>query len=198
MSIQPSRQNCIILQGKFDFTAKMVSNKNISDTYSLKIIIPNNYPVEIPKVYELDNKIPRDGNHHINPDDSLCLGSPFRIQIIMSQNTSIVNFAEKILIPYLFAMSHQRLHGGSLMANELAHGRDGIVEDYKHIFGLKSIDQIRDSFTLLSKKRRIANKMLCPCGCGKVLGRCCYHKLLNQYRNVTFRGRYQDFLKELE
>jgi hypothetical protein len=197
MSIKPSRNNHTFLQGKFDFTVIMANGDRLIDDYDLKIIIPFNYPKEIPKVYELENKIPRDGRHHINPDDSLCLGSPFRIHIILSKNLSIVNFAENILVPYLFAISKQKKYGGPIFPDELAHGKAGILVEYQQIFKLRSKEQINYVFELLSKKRRIANKMLCPCECGLKLGSCHYHNILNQYRHVTYRSGFLEFIKDL-
>lgn len=197
MSIKPSRNKHTILQGMFDFTVIKDNGDRLIDDYNLKIIIPFNYPKEIPKVYELDKKIPRDGKHHINPDDSLCLGSPFRIQIILSKNLSIVNFAENILVPYLFAISNQKKYGGSIFPDELAHGEVGLLDEYQLIFKMRSKEQIKYAFELLSKKRRIANKKDCPCGCGLKLGTCHYHNILNQFRRVTSRSGFLQFIKDL-
>ena len=71
--------------------------------------------------------------------------------------------------------------------SELAHGMHGIIDDYKELFGLDTSEQIINTLALLGNKKRIANKKPCPCGCGKMLGKCSFHLRINHFRKITTR-----------
>lgn len=197
MTIAPTREKEIILQGMFSFSAKPDHGANISDSYHLKIIVPDTFPTSVPIVFELDEKIPRDENHHINPDNTFCMGSPLRLKLILFNNQTLVGFAEKILVPYLYSMSHQRLFGGKIPADELAHGEEGIVTDYYELLKLGTPEQIRSALNILGTKRRVANKKPCPCNCGSQYGRCDYRKVLEQYRVLAKRSWFRNHAKNL-
>jgi len=197
MVIVPSREDGLIFNGMFSFSAGQTGSLTITDDYHLKIIIPDSFPKTIPVVYELDNKIPRDGKHHINPDDTLCLGSPLRLKFILSKSKSLVRFADKILVPFLYSMSHQRLVGGELPADELEHGEDGIIRDYFELLKLNSPEQIRMALLLLGTRKRVANKKLCPCNCGKRYGKCKYRKVLEEFRCLANRGWFRNHARNL-
>jgi hypothetical protein len=79
MSIKPSYGGELILKGKFRFRANVKNGLEIEDCYIIEISIPDTFPHALPKVKEIGGKIPRDGNHHVNSDQTLCLGSPLRL-----------------------------------------------------------------------------------------------------------------------
>ena len=138
MSIKPSRSVDLILQGNFSFSAKPNGGITIVDSYQLKITFPVMFPHAIPRVIETGKKIPCDGQHHVNSDNTLCLGSPLRLLKIFSEKPSIVGFAENCLVPFLYAVSNKLQNGGSFVFNELPHGEQGIIDDYLDLFGLDS------------------------------------------------------------
>ena len=75
MSIVPVRKSLVRLSGDFEFTGFLKDNPRIVDSYQLKIDIPNNFPNSLPEVIEIGGRIPRDGKHHVNYDNTLCLNS---------------------------------------------------------------------------------------------------------------------------
>ena len=97
ISIAPSRDASITLIGTFNFSAQISAGLTINDSYLLKIVIPSKFPKDIPKVEEIDHKIPRHGNYHINPDGTLCLGSHLRLLYEISRRPSILGFTELCL-----------------------------------------------------------------------------------------------------
>jgi hypothetical protein len=158
MSLAPSRSSSIILKGTFAFAANPECSPEITDSYELQITIPETFPNALPTVKEIENRIPRDGKHHIERDDTLCLGSPIRILAKVSEQPSLVGFAETCIVPFLYAVSYKREHGGDFILGELAHGKKGIVDDYIELFGVKNREQVLQTLKLLGMKRRIANK----------------------------------------
>ncbi len=186
------------LKGYFSFSAKPKGGAEICDTYHLHISIPQKFPKEIPKVTEIDLKIPRDGKYHINPDDTLCLGSPLRLMHKVSERPNLVSFSESCLVPYLYAVTYKLQNGGNLPLGELAHGSQGIVIDYLDLFGLQNREQVIQTLNLLGMKKRVANKASCPCGCERRLGKCSFKQKLNGYRRIANRAWYRAHVRDIE
>lgn len=185
MSLAPARGSKIVLRGTFSFSAKPKSGKEISDAYELEITIGGGFPTVIPSVKETGNRIPRDVEHHVYPDDTLCLGSPLRLLEIISKKPNLVGFSENCLVPHLYAVSNKLQNGGDFVFSELDHGVSGIFDDYMDLFGLKKRSQVIQALRLLGMKQRIANKKSCPCGCGLRLGKCSFNKRINKYRGLA-------------
>ena len=192
MSIRPSKKDGLIVEGKLYFTAKTDGYREVEDFDKIRIKVANNFPFAIPEVEEIGNKIPRKEEYHINPDNTLCLGSPLRLLYLLSKNKTLEGFVEYCLIPYLYGVSLKIQDGEKLVFGELAHGEKGIIDEYEKIFGIKGKDSIKQVIKLLSMKKRIANKQLCPCGCFSRLGKCKF-KLnfkINEFRNYSSRKSF--------
>ena len=185
MSTAPCSDAGVCLRGKFRFKAEVSGGDEIDDSYKLEIVVSDKFPQALPKVKETGGKIPRDGNFHVNPDGALCLGSPLRLLRKVHSAPNLTGFADKCLVPYLYAVSYKLMHGGDFVFGELAHGDQGVVDDYSVMLGLKERHQITLAIQLLGIKKRIANKRLCPCGCGKRLGACRFHHKLNEFRKMA-------------
>jgi len=185
MSTAPCSDAGMCLRGKFRFKANVSGSNEIEDFYKLEIVVSDKFPIALPKVKETGGKIPRDGNFHVNPDGTLCLGSPLRLLRKVHSAPNLTGFAGKCLVPYLYAVSYKLMHGGDFVFGELAHGDQGIVEDYSVMLGLKERHQVTQAIQLLRVKKRIANKRPCPCGCGKRLGTCPFHHTLNEFRKMA-------------
>lgn len=197
MVTRPCRDIRILLRGTFTFCATPVVGAKICDAYELEIEVPASFPRGVPKVKELSRKIPRDGKHHVNPDDTLCLGSPLRLLKKIAECPTLPGFAEKCLVPFLYAVSKKLLNGGELAFSELAHGEKGVVDDYMELFGLRSAEEVIRALELAGMKRRIANKRPCPCKCGRRLGCCSFHNKLNQFRGLAPRSWFKMHRRDL-
>lgn len=197
MSIGPYQETKLVLKGKFDFKAGIKNGPEIVDSYMLEISVPDGFPHALPKVKETGRKIPRDGNHHVNSDDTLCLGSPLRLLKIIDAKPNLTGFAENCLVPYLYAVSHKIMNSGNFIFSELAHGEQGIIDDYQDLLGLTSREQVVSVIRLLGIKKRLANKQACPCGCGKRLGACPLHYKLNAFRKMAPKSWYSAHYKNI-
>lgn len=191
MSTTPCLDTGTNLRGNFRFTAATLCGNVISDMYTLEIYVPNTFPRAIPKVKEIGGKIPQDGDFHVNNDGTLCLGSPLRLIKIIHAHPTLSGFAEKCLIPYLYAVSFKLKKNQNFLFGELAHGESGITDDYSAMLRLNEQSSINLAMQLLGTKKRIANKKACPCGCGKKLGACSYHNILNEFRKIAPRSWFK-------
>ncbi len=176
-----------VLKGQFSFTAKYPKAGELSDSYSLIIEFPKNFPRDIPVVTEYLKKIPRNGEYHVNGDGTLCLGSPLRLLVRISKAPTVNGFVEFCLVPYLFAASYKLKNGGRFLFDELDHGLPGMLTDYKNMLGLKEPEQVCEALRLLGMKKRRANKRPCPCSCGIRLGKCRFNFRLRDLRKLSDR-----------
>lgn len=198
MTISPSQGTDTLLKGYFSFSAKQKDGPEIIDTYHLEILISQLFPKEIPEVREIDLKILRDGKHHINPDDTLCLGSPLRLMQKIFEKPNLVGFSELCLIPYLYAVSYKIRHEDKFPLGELAHGNQGIVDDYLDLFGLQTREQVIQTLNILGMKKRAANKKRCPCECNQRLGKCSFNRKLSRFRSLANRDWYRTHIRDIK
>ena len=185
MKIRPCAGTTLAFQGTFDFTAEGNGHPRITDSYQLSIRIPEAFPLDLPITLEIAGRIPCDGKHHINHDQSLCLGARIRLLQELAKKPTLRGYAEKCLIPYLYAMSLNLNYGVPFAFGELAHGAKGELQDYMEMLGLKDTRQAKQALSLLIMKERVANKQPCPCGCGKRLGTCNFRNRLNAIRQLS-------------
>lgn len=196
MAIRPSTGESLRLKGSFEFAAHHAKEGDLQDSFVLEIIVPCTFPKALPSVTETGGKIPRTPEYHVNQTDrTLCLGSPLSLLLRLSKKPTLEGFAESCLVPYLFAISRKLKTGGSLPFGELDHGVDGLFADYMQLFGLKSREQLIYAFRLLGMKKRRANKLPCPCGCGIRLGRCKYNFRLREFRKIASRTWFRSRVK---
>jgi hypothetical protein len=198
MAVRPSSGTDLVLKGRFAFSAVSDKHGEITDEYLLAIDVPRDFPKSLPRITETAGKIPREEGFHINPDDTLCLGSPLRLLLNTSTAPTLLGFAEKCLIPHLFAISHKLRHGGSLPFGELAHGLPGILIDYMDLFKLEKPEQAFRALQLLGLKKRRANKHACPCGCKRRLGKCQFNFRMRKFRELSKRAWFRQQAQEAE
>ena len=184
ISIQPSSGNFLMLEGEFQFCAEYQGHPKISDSYQLQISIPQEFPRRVPTVSEIGGRIPRVDNFHVNGNGTLCLGSRIRLMARLQAEPTVQGFSKTCIVPYLYAMSLKLMHDQDFIFGELRHGVHGELDDYKELLGLKLNDQVVPALLCLLKKRRIANKMPCPCGCRRRLGKCDFNASVRKFRNI--------------
>ena len=185
MSTAPYSHSGVLLRGNFSFKAAIHCGAEIEDSYKLEIIVSEKFPQALPLVKEIGGKIPRTGEYHVNKDGSLCLGSPLRLLEKIYNFPTLSGFANKCLVPYLYAVSCKKENNADFAFGELAHGNSGIINDYKNLFNLAKHSQVEQAILLLGMRERTANKRLCPCGCQKRLGKCSFRHKLNDFRKMA-------------
>lgn len=196
MQITSLQNNALTLQGKYTLHAKMPDGPELQETFHLKIVVPANYPKDIPKVYELGKRIPRIADNHIYDSDNFCMGSPLRLKMMLSKQSSLSDFSEKILAPFLYSFCYKEKYG-KYPYGELAHNTPGLVDDYINLFKVRGKEEVLRALEALSCKRRIANKILCPCSCNQRLNKCDYRHFLNQFRDLEGQKWFREQLKIL-
>lgn len=193
MALRPTKSATLVFEGAFEFAIVDEKDKLVEDEYELRIEVPADFPKNLPVVYELGGKIPPTPDNHVNPDGSLCLGSPLRLRMFASNDQSLIGFSSNCILPFLYAKSV-----GSFVFGELPHGLAGLVEDYADMLGVRTKEQVLQCLKLASLRRRVANKRRCPCGCGKRLGACTLRERINGLRTFAPRSWFKKHISDLE
>lgn len=188
MGIVPGRHAGIVIEGHFSFSAMPTSGPRVEDRFRLSLAVPDSFPRKLPEVTELDHKIARTDQNHVNPDGTLCLGSPLGLRVAMAGGHSLKDFSDRCLVPFLYAISLRGSGRRNFYFGELDHGPAGLAQDYKAIFGVETDSAAERCLRLLALKKRVANRRPCPCGCGRRLGRCRLHDRINGIRTMAPRS----------
>lgn len=181
----------ISLEGKIYLNHSYDKYPTINNVVELKIIIPESYPCEPIKFEEVGGLIPKNADYHVNPDGSLCLGSPFKAMKALRLNPDLNTFFESFFIPYIYAVILKIEHDINFIFGELSHGTTGEVEDLEEIFAVSGKDKVLACLDALAMKKRIANKRPCPCDCNTRLGRCSTRFAINSQRKIFPRSWYR-------
>lgn len=183
LRLLPTVDENLKIAGTLEFSAQARGQQLISDRYEVSILVAPFFPRTVPVVRETGERIP-EGFHKMSGGE-LCLGSPTRLRLLLTETSSLLSFVERCVIPFLYGYSLVE-KGGTLPFGELAHGAKGLREDLADLIGF-SDDRVLERFVkLLSLKKRQANKLLCPCGSGLRVGRC-HNRKLNMLRGKLGR-----------
>lgn len=179
----------LLIEGTFDCYAIGAGGRVLDESYQIRLIVPDNYPRSLPRVYELAGRIPASFHTNPEPDGSLCLGAPTAIRLAI-QNDTLAEFVEKAVVPYLYGY-YCFLLDGTMPFDELPHGVEGIISDLLPRFKLPPSADVAEALRLAGLPKRQANKQLCPCRSGIRLGRC-HHKPLNELRRRLGRSWWRE------
>jgi hypothetical protein len=183
----------LVLAGEYHLRAQLAGSQLIDRTYRLKLVCPRDYPEKLPKVIDEEEYFPRNQEYHTYGDGSFCLGSELKIKSLLRQDHSLTAFFKKIVDGFLYSVTH-RIKFGSFPYDELAHGEQGLIDDYGEMFGISGKLAVLRALQALGKRKREANKLPCPCHCGQRLGHCDYRFSLNGFRNIERRSWFRSHL----
>jgi hypothetical protein len=195
LRLVPVADGPVRITGVLAFEASARNLETICDEYHVAIAIPDDFPRGLPTILETANRIPR--SFHTNPDGTLCLGSPTRIKLLLSEGRpSLGRFVAKCVVPYLYGHSYFEKYK-VMPFSELGHGEPGVIQDLASIFGASSDAAVRGFVRLAALTPRVANKAPCPCGSGRRLGTC-HNRRVNSLRRQLGRAWFRIVLHEID
>ena len=107
----------------------------------LKLVMDNNYPHILPKVFDTDDIIVYD---HKFQDKSLCLATPIDIKLRLLSSKNISDYIEGFLIPYFISYKYWEQSGQKIdIYGDRSHGEKGIIESLADFFNIEGNDEIR-------------------------------------------------------
>ena len=183
LRLVPSGSMTLRIEGTLRFCANGKKTEVIEDDYDVCIEAPENLPQQMALVWETGGRIPT--TYHRLDNGALCLGSRVGLRLQMGKSSSMLRFVERCLIPYLYGYSYSVKHGAPPFG-ELAHGELGSLQDLARLLGVEDLLLAFRYCSLAATKRSRANKVPCPCGGGRRLGRC-HNRRVNALRERVGR-----------
>jgi len=152
------------------------------DIYNLKIDISKCFN-KFPRVFEIDERIPRKADRHINSDYSLCFTTAPNEEILTKTLVKdLESFFKLILTPYLINNSYFEINKKYKFGEYNHHPIYSIYETYVDILGIKNFEQVADILQIIASGKKFRPNEICYCGSTKKIKKCNTHE--NGYRNV--------------
>lgn len=151
------------------------------DRYNLKIVINNT--IAFPKVYELDERIPRKADRHVNADYSLCFTTKANELILLKTKVKdLISFFDLILVPYLLNNSFYEINKYYKFGEYNHNHHISTYETYCDILNIDNFDLISTILYQISQGRKIRPNEICYCGSQLKIKKCKNHEI--GYRNL--------------
>lgn len=151
------------------------------DKYNLKIDINNK--LFFPRVYELDGRIPKKADRHINSDYSLCFTTKANELILLKTKVKdLISFFDLVLVPYLLNNSFYEINKHYKFGEYNHNGHISTYETYCDILNIDNFELISNFLNEISKGRKIRPNEICYCGSKVKIKKCKNHEI--GYRNI--------------
>lgn len=168
------------------------NNISLINNLYISMFVPYTFPNELPIVKDITKKI--DNNFHKNNDEILCLACNIEIYYELKKNsdTTICDFIEKFLIPYLYSYTYYKKYN-KVPYGDRKHGSKGIIEFYIDYFNLNNDKEALNLLEYIALKKYRGHN-LCPCGSKEKIRKCHGQKLRELLQIVGKDNIYNDWL----
>lgn len=187
----------LMLRGQMPFRVVGPNGVYVEDSYNVELAFSAGFPEHIPTVLECDGRIPR--SYHKLVGDYLCVAAPTEIRLKLRFAPTLLGYVQCFLIPYLYGYSCFE-EFGLKPYGELDH-EHGIRQYLAELFNSERIEHAEEFVRCAAMKKRRANKLHCPCGSDKRLGRC-HNRTVNSMRarfgRKWFQAEYARLLISLD
>lgn len=194
-----------VLEGRIDINAEY-EGIIIKDGFDIKILVPNEYPEQIPVIIEAGKRIEKIAKKrnisnirdlHCNDPISkiVCLCAKPEEKIKFPEGSSFVQFMNNLVVPFFYSISFFENYG-YWPWGDYSHGNEGNIEWYlDNRFPIKKERVIEIVEILKKDKKWNVYKMLLKadgfirshtnCSCGSILKfRNCHPKALNGLQSL--------------
>lgn len=178
------------IQGEWD----VYGESRFIRSYQVRIHIPDDYPQEVPRVFEIGDAIPKVPDRHINPDFSACLFAPPQRWEKWPPDLGMKDFLNGPVKEFFFSQAYFELEG-KWPFGEWKHGDDGVVEYYLLKLGLKSRRQLKEILQYLPYAGAL-RQWKCPCDHSRRLKQCHWARF-SELRKVLPAQEWDELTKVL-
>lgn len=144
--------------------------QNSIDSYDVKVVCTEDYPLSFPYVYETAGRIPVNIDWHVYPDGHCCISSKPEENIACNQGITLQSFIEIQLKPYFFNQKYREMHGFFL--NERSHGSRGNLEFFTDAFKTNDLSQIIHMLRFIKGHNEPPRVATCFCNSGFKYRKC--------------------------
>jgi len=144
--------------------------KGVLVHHRIELELHDEYPDELPMVRELDRRIPRTTDRHVNPhDNTLCVVLPEEYWST-HENCELIAYLDGPVREFFISQLHFE-HHKSWPFGHRNHGDEGLFDFFEELFGTRDQQAVRHFLDYLSRER-IAGHWTCPCGSKQKLRKC--------------------------
>lgn len=164
------------------------------DRYEISIVLPPNFPQDLPLVREVGGRIPWQDDRHVEHDGKACVMFPDDRWRCFPDGSSIIDFIDVPVANYFLSQSYFEEHG-EWPLGEWDHGWKGVFEYYRWLISTES-DVTMHRFLYVLSKQNLKPHMECPCASGKKIKDCCRPKIVDLRSKIpwhTAQKRVQSF-----
>ena len=104
----------------------------------LKIVVNKNYPISLPKVYDVENILLK--TFHKNADGSLCLGTELELRKALFNDYSLKNWINQCLNPFIYSSLYFEKYKEPIFG-EREHGTKGELNSIKDYLELSTLEK---------------------------------------------------------
>jgi len=167
----------IFVYGDFDVVADGV----LIDTFKLRILLPRDYPEEVPRVWETGGKLQKSAARHFNQSDySACLFVEDERWKQWPSGASFSDFLKRPVHLFFLGQAYYDLKGEWLFG-ERGHGDKGVLEYYREELALSNYEAVSNCLNSIIGQP-VKDSSSCPCGSGAKT-RNCHGKVLRSLQS---------------
>lgn len=160
------------------------------DNYEVSILVPSNYPMELPILLETGKKIERHEDWH-NREGICCLSTNAKMYSVLGKNITLFNWLEKFAHPFL-ANHVYRIKTGSYANKEFDHGTEGIIQGYCEILNLNSTSEVIEKLKLICGIIKLGRNAPCFCNRDKKYKQCFLIEPTIHYFDIPYETLKKD------
>jgi len=164
---------------------------NYWDTFSIAVLIPEKYPFDVPILFELSEKIPREDKRHISKLGQCCVDIDHELLHWSKRGILISEFIKSKVYPFLANQLYYE-EKGEYANGEYDHFFNGVKQFYATKLNLHDPKIIIEVINFILANKIPGRNDLCPCGNNKKFKHC--HESSFHYLKSVDRSR---LLKDL-
>jgi len=167
----------VILEGTFSISPSAAEYRDAGAiaTYEVRIEVPESYPEDEPKVFELGNAFPHTANYHCNHTGDCCV-CVFETWRATAEDRSFSAYLNGPIRNFFLSQFIKR-ETNKWPFDEWQHGRKGYVDACADRLGCRSnFDEVDYLLRVLSRDWPRGH-WGCPCQSGKRIRECCAEEL---------------------
>lgn len=175
-----------------------LEGKELIGDFLIKIVFPDNYPDDLPKVYETGNRIEiKNANTHFYPDGHACLFYPTERYLHFPKDEvfQLKDFLDGPVNSFFFSQLFY-IYYNKWPLGQRSHDIKGLLEFYGEILNIpKNKKSISKALSYLLKPQ-IKGHWFCPCGSDKL--RKCHIEKFRSLNNKIPKKRIKHDINYLE
>lgn len=167
----------------------------IWEKYDIKILLPCEYPFKTPRCYLVSKNISWTSDRHIDKDGRCCLVPTLEEYIILGEGYDLINYIEKLVIPFFAAQKLFDLEG-KWPNGEYSHFSEGLIEYYLAKLSLKNKKLLIPALMILAGEQKLGRNDECFCTSGKKYKKC--HLSLFEHFPLIYKNIFKKDLSEIK